>query len=496
MKNMPDTMTPKAIVVGAGIAGIATAIRLQHKGYSVIVMEANSYPGGKLTQFTQGKYRFDAGPSLFTMPQYVDDLFKLTGHEPKTFFQYSRKDESCRYFWNDGTRLVAHADPKKFAEETEKTLGVKAEIVLKKLKKSHLMYELAGRTFLEKPLNRWSTWLNKDVGKAMLKLHKLSLFSTMHQDNKNILKHPKLVQLFDRYATYNGSDPYRAPGVLNIIPHLEHGIGTYHPVKGMHQITESLVKLAEDIGVKFHFNEKVDEILVSDGIVNGVKSNLGTYQAALVVSNMDVTPTYRHLLKTQKAPERTLKQEGSSSALIFYWGIKKSFPELGLHNIFFSEDYQTEFKEIFEGKTPASDPTVYVNISSKDVKSDAPEGCENWFVMVNVPQHNGQNWDELIPLYRKIIVSKLNPLLTVNIDEIIENESVLTPIEIERKTSSKGGSLYGTSSNSRYAAFLRHTNESNQIRGLYFCGGSVHPGGGIPLCLLSAKIVSEICPKP
>lgn len=492
-----NTSHKKAIVIGAGIAGIATAIRLQIKGYAVEVYEANTYPGGKLIQFKQGAYRFDAGPSLFTMPHYVDDLFRLAGKNPQDYFQYKRKNESTRYFWDDGTQLTAHADPNLFAKETEKVLGVPAALVLKKLESSREMYELAGRTFLEKPLNRRRTWLQKDVAKAMLKLHKLSLFSSMHQANKRLLKNPKMVQLFDRYATYNGSDPYRAPGILNIIPHLEHGIGTFHPVKGMHQITESLVQLAEELGVKFHYNRKVNRIVVENGQATGIVVADRTIPAELVISNMDVTPTYRHLLQDQPAPENTLRQERSSSALIFYWGIRHSFPQLGLHNIFFSKDYKKEFEDIFNGIVPADDPTVYINITSKDVPADAPDGCENWFVMVNVPENKGQtNWQQLIPAYRDAIIRKLNPLLKLDIASLIENESTLSPLDIELKTSSLGGSLYGTSSNNRYAAFLRHTNDSSRIRNLYFCGGSVHPGGGIPLCLLSAKIVSELCPNP
>lgn len=489
-------MSRKAIVIGAGIAGLATSIRLAVKGFEVDVFETNAYPGGKLTYFQQGAYRFDAGPSLFTMPHYMDELFRLAGKDPQQYFKYHRKDESCRYFWNDGTRLIAYADSDKFADEAEAKLGVPKEVVLKKLERSKHMYELAGRTFLEKPLNRFKTWFTKDVARSMLNLHKLSLFSTMHQNNASLLKNIKLVQLFDRYATYNGSDPYRAPGVLNIIPHLEHGIGTYHPEKGMHEITESLVQLASDLGVRFHFNEKVEEIIIENRRAKGVRTPAGKYEAALVVSNMDITPTYRMLMPSEKAPERILRQERSSSALIFYWGIKKSFTELGLHNIFFSNDYRQEFHDIFTGKVPASDPTVYVNITSKDVPGDAPAGNENWFVMVNTPGHNGQDWKELIPKYREEIFRKLNPILGVDLLQVIENESTLSPPDIEIKTSSTGGSLYGASSNNRYAAFLRHANQSRRIKNLYFCGGSVHPGGGIPLCLLSAKIVSELCPNP
>jgi phytoene desaturase len=490
------TQTKVAIIVGAGIAGLAASVRLAHKGYEVIVFDANTYPGGKLMAFNQEGYRFDAGPSLFTMPKYVDELFELCGLNPRDHFNYIRIDESCRYFWNDGTRLTAWADQQKFAEEVESKLGVKATVVLRKLRKSKRMYELAGRVFLEKPLNRWSTWLTRDAAMAMLNLHQLGLFSTMHSDNQAMLNNPKLVQLFDRYATYNGSDPYRAPGVLNIIPHLEHGIGTYLPLEGMHQITEAIYDLARSMGVVFRFDEQVEEILIESDIIKGVRTSVKNYKSDLVVSNMDVTPTYRKLLPNVNTPERILSQERSSSALIFYWGINRLYDDLGLHNIFFSDDYNKEFLEIFKGITPSGDPTVYVNITSRDVRGDAPQGCENWFVMVNVPTYTNQDWKIQIPKYRETIINKLNTILITDLQKHIVNESTLSPPEIELRTSSLGGSLYGTSSNSKYAAFLRHANKSNRIRGLYFCGGSVHPGGGIPLCLLSAKIVSEICPNP
>ncbi|MGE4542111.1 MAG: 1-hydroxycarotenoid 3,4-desaturase CrtD [Bacteroidales bacterium] len=496
MSQPKPNKTKQAVIIGAGIAGIASAIRLSVKGYQVTVFEANDYAGGKLTAFEQDGYRFDAGPSLFTMPHYVDALFTLAGKNPRKYFNYIKKDTSCTYFWDDGTQLTAWADQDDFADEVQKKLGVPAVKVTKRLQKARRMYELAGQIFMEKPLNRFSTWWSKDVVKTLLHLSQLDLLKSMHKANADQLENPKLVQLFDRYATYNGSDPYRAPGILNMIPHLEHGVGTFLPEKGMHQITTSLVELAQDLGVSFRYNSRVKKIIIEGGKAAGVELDNETFKAEVVLSNMDITPSYRRLMPEVKAPETKLRQEKSSSALIFYWGIKKAFTQLGLHNIFFSSNYKQEFEEIFKGKVPAADPTVYVNITSKDVPGDAPEGCENWFVMVNVPTHNGQDWEVLIPQYKAIIIQKLNKILQADLANLIETEETLSPIEIERKTSSAGGSLYGTSSNSRYAAFLRHPNDHSNIDGLYFAGGSVHPGGGIPLCLLSARIVSEIIPQP
>jgi len=482
----------RVIVVGSGIAGLASAIRLACKGYDVQVFEKNSYPGGKLTAFVQDGYRFDAGPSLFTLPQQVDELFELAGENPRTYFNYQRLPVACHYFWDDGTFLPAPGNESDFAAEVEKVLHVPAERVLTYLNKSKFIYDTTAPVFLQRSLHIARNFLNLDTLKGIIRMPRLGIFSNLHHDNVKQLGDPKLVQLFDRYATYNGSDPYQAPGVLQSIPHLEFGQGAWFPDGGMHSITTSLVALAKRKGVQFVFEKVVDEIIVSRNQIRGVRCGNDTFDADLVVCNSDVVPAYRKLLASQQAPEKTLSQPRSSSALIFYWGIKQVFPQLNMHNIFFSNNYEEEFQLIFEGKQISSDPTIYINLTSNYLPSDAPDGCQNWFVMINVPGNTGQNWNQLIAQARKDILTKLSRRLGTDIESLIQCESILDPRSIEQKTSSFQGSLYGSSSNNRNAAFLRHANRSSKIRNLYFCGGSVHPGGGIPLCLQSARIVSDL----
>lgn len=477
-------------IIGAGIAGLATAVRLASKGHEVEVFEANAYPGGKLSELEQAGYRFDAGPSLFTMPMYVDELTELAQATSVPAFEYERLEVVCNYFWEDGTRLSAYGDPQKFAEEVEAKLGVPAERLQKALSRSLQKYDLVGHIFLEKPLHLAKTWLSKDVAKALGHIPKLDIFSSMHQANERQLQHPKLVQLFDRFATYNGSNPYKASGILNLIPHFEHHIGAYFPKKGMVSITNHLYELGKAKGVQYHFNTPVEQILVENRAVVGLKVDGQPRYFERVVSNMDVFFTYRQLLADQPQPERILRQEKSSSALIFYWGMKESFPELDLHNIFFSKDYQQEFAHIARGEV-YEDPTVYINITSKYKADDAPPGCENWFTMVNVPYDDGQDWDAWIPRIRANILQKLERILGKEVRSQIATEAILEPRTIQSKTRSHLGALYGTSSNSREAAFMRHPNFTKRLEHLYFCGGSVHPGGGIPLCLLSARIIDE-----
>ncbi len=480
-------------VIGAGVAGLAAAVRLAVAGHPVTVFEAGPSFGGKMHQFSlPGGYRFDAGPSLFTLPQLVDDIFRLAHRTPADYFRYERLDPITNYFFADGARLSAWADADRFAAEVQAKLGAPAAAVTRFLARSGRAYDATAGTFLHKSLHKIGTYLSPDVLGALAALPGLGLLGTMHQRHAKAFADPRLVQLFDRYATYNGSDPYQAPATLSMIPHLEHGIGAFYPAGGIHAIAASLHRLAGEFGVTFRFDEPVEEILVAGRHVTGLRTALDIYDFGLVVSNMDVVPTYRRLLPAQPAPERTLAQPRSSSALIFYWGIAREFPELDLHNIFFSADYRQEFRAIFEDKTVADDVTVYVNITAKKTPADAPAGHENWFVMVNVPHDEGQDWEELTRKTRRAVLARLRRALGADLEPLIRAEKTWTPPGIAADTSSFGGALYGSSSNNPLAAFLRHPNFSGRLDGLYFCGGSVHPGGGIPLCLLSAKIVAEL----
>ena len=485
------------IIIGSGIAGLASAVRLAIAGHVVTVYESNAYPGGKLTEINMGEFRFDAGPSLFTLPELVTDLFKLAGKNPSDYFEYEQIEKACNYFYEDGTSFTAYHNKQKFAEELTNKLGItNTKPLFKYLNKSAKKYALTAPLFIEKSLHKLSTFTSINTLKAISNLGTYQLTKTINDVNESAFKDPRLVQYFNRFATYNGSSPYKAPGMLTMIPHLEHNIGTFFPKGGMIAITNSIYKLALELGVKFLFNSYVKEIktegVKNQKVVKGIMVNGEFVPADIILSNVDIHPTYTKLLKNEPQPKRLLNQEKSSSALIFYWGINKAFPELDLHNILFSSDYKIEFKHIFSYKSIYYDPTIYINITSKYKTDDAPQGCENWFVMINVPANTTQNWDAHVAQARKQIISKINRILKTKIESYIVAEEILNPVTIESRTSSFGGSLYGNSSNNMYAAFLRHKNFSSSIKGLYFCGGSVHPGGGLPLCLNSAKITTEI----
>lgn len=475
-------------IAGAGIGGLTAAIRLAREGFDVHVFEQKEEAGGKLAEFTGGGFRFDAGPSLFTMPHYIKNLLS-----EDISFQYKKLNTLCHYFFADNTFFSCPADIEIFKDQAAEIFNEDKNSINEHLKHSKYLYEITATVFLEKSLHKRATYTSLTGLRGIVNLPFLGIHRSMHKANSNRFKNPNLIQLFNRYATYNGSNPWKAPSTLNVIPYLEMGMGAYFPKGGMISIARALQQQALLLGVKFYFKHNISSIIHRDNKITGLIANGMLHKADMVVSNLDVRLTYQLLNKS--LPSKIKKSEPSSSALIFYWGIKGTFPSLDLHNIFFSSNYKEEFDSLFERGSLCKDPTIYINISSKEEPTDAPEGCENWFVMINAPANTGQNWEEYRQKAKELILRKLTNMLGREIGPLIIFEEFLDPVRIESNTGSTFGSLYGSSSNNLMSAFFRQANFSADIRELYFCGGSVHPGGGIPLCVLGGNIASDIIIK-
>ena len=314
----------------------------------------------------------------------------------------------------------------------------------------------------------------------------------MNKANEQRFSDQKVIDIFNRYASYNGSNPYWAPATLNVIAHYEITLGTYFSEGGIYSIIDALTDLAKEVGVNICYSTPVQEIVRSGNRATAVRTQNGTESFDVIVSNVDVYNTYKQLLPDFKAPKRFLEQPRSSSVIVFYWGMNRQFQELGLHNMFLSDDAKTEYKHLFELNEPFDDPTIHMTISSKMNAKDAPEGCENWSALVSVPHDMGQDWDEWIRVSKRSVIAKLNRILKTDIEPHIIFEDVLDPRKVNDETNAAFGAVFGNASNSMFSAFLRHPNFSTKIENLFFCGGTAHPGPGIPLCLLSAKIASEL----
>jgi phytoene desaturase len=491
LKNSGSQRTYTAAVIGGGVAGMATAARLAAAGYKVTLFEANNYLGGKLSDEQWEGFRFDKGPSLFTMPELIDELFEACGKNAADYLRYDRLDLVTRYFYGDGTVVNAYAQPEKLAKELAQKVGEAESKVISYLNRAKMMYQTTAPVFLQRSLHDWRNLLRFSTFLKVLRIPWLGTHTTMHKFNKGWFKHERTVQLFDRFATYNGSDPYRAPATLNLISYIEHGLGAYYPQGGMIAIRNALAQLMTDMGVNVRLQTRIDKFFIFENKIKGVSIGDDKQVFDKVVSAVDITQVRQKLYPRHLRKKYQRNDELSTSAIIFHWAVKGNFPQLDLHNIFFSRHYHKEFDHLKKGKL-TNDPTVYVYVSSKINQADAPQGHENWFVMVNTPPNQGQDWDQYIAQTRSYAQQILSEALRTPVSDLVLHETITDPRSLEADTGSLGGAIYGPASNSKWSAFLRQANQHAKIKGLYFVGGSVHPGGGIPLCLLSARITTEL----
>ena len=484
-----------SIIVGAGLAGIATAVRLRKKGQRVLVLERNPSFGGKLSEWSFEGYRWDRGPSLFTLPKQVDELFELCGKNPRDFFNYHKMEECCHYYFSDGTDFLFVAN----AENRKKALldhfkKEDAQAAIDYIAESKETYEKIGDFFVDHQKYGVKNILDKELLKRYPSLMSPKLLRSLNTYNQKSFKDPNLVQLFNRYATYNGSNPFEMSGLYSMIPHLEMNDGTYFPTEGMRSIVSSVYDLAVEEGVDFLFEQSSIEAKQLADQSFELESNGQLFKARNLVSAIDCVPFYKHVLKDQKLATKYESQERSTSALVYYWAVEKIIPELKLHNVFFSTGYQAEFEKIFKQKDIIDSPTVYVHISSVINPSDAPENGQNWFVMINSPAGKVVSDQERADL-KDYIIAMIEKRLGVDIKPYIRHEKYWDPQRIDEATGGYLGSLYGAASNGKMAALTRHGNSSKKYKNLFFCGGTVHPGGGIPLVLKSAKIVAQLIEK-
>jgi len=474
------------IVIGAGIGGLATACRLAKEGHSVTVIEKNETVGGKVNTIETGGYKFDTGASLVTLPKIISDLFEFCGAKVEDYIELQRLDVICRYRWSDGTVIDTFSDVEKTSSEISKINPDDGRAFVNYLEDSKKKFEIAERTFLDKSLNELSSLLRPSNIPDLLRM---SSFRKLSSLNEVSFKSEKIRQLFDRFATYNGSSPYEIPATFSLIPWTEFGHGAWYVKGGIHQIPKAIARLAESLGVRIFTGTEVRSLIVREGAVTGIKATDESFRADAVVSNADAVDTHRRLLESSLYSDR----EPSCSGFVLLLGTRKKFDSLAHHNIFFSDDYRREFKDIFEDKRPAEDPTIYVCATSRTDVTQAPEGRENLFVLVNAPYTNDRtDWKMEAREYRNMIIKRLETAGLDDLTRAIEVERIITPSDFESKYNANRGSIYGLSSNGMMAAFKRVPNRSKDFANLYFVGGASHPGGGIPLVLLSAKMTAEL----
>ena len=474
-------MPQKILVIGAGLGGLAAAIRLARAGHAVEVWEKNAEAGGKLKEIREAGFRWDTGPSLLTMPEVLRDLFAAAGERLEDHLDIIRLDSACRYFWTDGTVIDENAG---FWARPE---------VARFLDYARGIYELSGEAYLNHPPSElWRAFTPGNLGK-LRHLPKVATTRTLADEVTRRITDPHLRQIFLRFATYNGSSPYATPATFNIIPYVEATFGPWYVRGGMMKIARELTALAERNGVSFRFNTTASAWNGSAATAQDGTTSL----ADRLICNADVL-TARTSFLAPITPAKTRRdlfdQPLSTSGFILFLGIRGRDPRLTHHNIFFSDDYPREFAEIHAQKIVPSEPTIYISISARTDADHAPEGHDNWFVLINTPARDpNQPWtpDENRS-YRDLVLRRLEKFGIEDLPARIVSEKLFTPTDFATRDLAHHGALYGWASHSIRTSLLRPPLRAPGHGNVFFVGGTTHPGGGIPLVLLSGKMVAAM----
>jgi phytoene desaturase len=480
------------LIIGAGIGGLSAAIHLAAEGYHVIVLEKNQEVGGKMAIHTQDGYTWDTGPSVITMKPVLASLFERAGRRIEDYIDLQPVDPITRYLYPDGTTLDATPDLTKMARQIAAIEPKDVEGYLRFLAHAAALHRITSPVFIHGEPPTLGDFLRVPLRDIV----KVDAWRSMDRAIRHWVHSPYLRHLLRRYATYVGASPYRAPAVLNVIAHNELTQGIWYPHGGVYTVARAYQRLATDMGVQIRTGCPVDGILTSGRRVTGVRTDAGeVLNGQAVVSNVDVTTTYHDLLPTptgQKAVRRLTRFEHSLSAFVLLLGLSGTTPGLRQHNVLFPSNYRQEFTDIFGAQRPPQSPTVYVTISAKADPDHAPENGENWFVLVNVPALTPSfEWKTEAPRFRDRVLDRIEAM-GYDVRHRIQTEAILTPEDIQARTGAWRGSLYGLSSNQPLNALRRPHPRSPYVRGLYFTGGTTHPGGGVPMVTLSGKVTATI----
>lgn len=487
---MPENVT----VIGGGLAGMASAIRLAGEDYNVTIIEKGERLGGKLNQRTGKGYIFDTGPSILTLPWVLEELFEAVGKDVHDYLDIQRIEPGWRTFFEDGTTIDLTSDLPKMLEELKKVSEDDASRFFEYLDYCHKMYDLSMKSFYRDSISGVS---DLRANHSLKEMWAMDPFHSLNQTTERFFKDKHLQQMFNFLIMYIGSSPYDAPAMLSQMTHVQLGVGVFYVQGGMYKIAEAMESVLEELGVEIRLETEVEKVVTKKKQVKEVHLAGGDVLTPdLVVSNLEVIPFYEHLLESKKLRKKALadrkKFEPTVSGLVLLLGVDSNYDKLGHHNFFFSEDQEKEFQQVFKEKKPADDPTVYVGISSKSDSSQAPPGKENMFVLTHVPAlQKGEDWNKNFSGYRDVVLSKLERMGMTGLRDRIEYEYTFTPNDIESLYGSNGGSIYGVVTDRKLNGGFKMDTKSSVVDNLYFVGGATHPGGGVPMVTLSGHMAAN-----
>ena len=482
-----------AIVIGAGIGGIATAARLAKNGYEVTVLEKEATPGGRANQIVRDGHRFDIGPTLFLMPEVWEETFASLGEKMSDHLDLRRIDPTYKVHFDDGLQLELTSDIGKMQEQLEKVEKTAFTGFLNYIAEGSKHYKVSVEKFVGR--NFYSIF-------EYLSLRNLPLIFSLKALQKHFtnvgkyFKDERLKAAFTFQNMYLGLSPYDAPATYSLLQYTELAEGVWYPMGGMYAGIQALVKVAEKLGVNFIYNSPVKQIETNGKKILGVVLEDGTTMTAdTFVGNADLPYIYKELLPDVKEAKKLENKLYTCSTIMFYWGVDKEYSQIAHHNVFLGGDYKASFERIFEDHTLPEVPSFYVHAPKRTDQAAAPEGQDTLYVLMPVGHldaRSEQDWDALVNRARETVFNRLSKEMGVDdLKEHIKFEIVYQPKVWKERFNLEKGSAFGLSHNFMQVGYLRPQNRHKKYKNLYFAGASTHPGTGLPIVLLSARLTTE-----
>jgi phytoene desaturase len=481
------------LIIGAGIGGIATAAFLARKGFDVKVFEKNPFPGGRCGQIKRDGHRFDLGATILLMPSIYKSVFDSLGLKFEECFDLKPLPSVYKIHFGNGDHLTFCQENSLMQDQLETIENNSYSKFQKYIYTGYRFFQDALRNLLSRNFYHFSEFATL---KNFLLLIRLKTYLNHYSYVRRFFKHPDLRKAFTFQNIYVGQSPFNAPALFSMLPAAELTEGTFFPVGGMFRIVEKLVKTGQDYGVQYYYNNSVVKIDIQERRAKSILLSDGTsISADIIIVNADLPYAYRKLLPDPKISSRIDAMKYACSAIVFHWGLDKVFPGFEHHSVFLSGEYRENLNMIFNEKSISDKPSFYIHAPSRTDPSSAPPDGDTLSVIVpvgHIDEKYDQDWDKIKSIARFAVINRLIEEGFKDIEKHIKFEICYPPRAWENIYNVSRGSVFGSlSHNVMQMGYFRPHNRHDLYRNLFFVGGSTHPGNGVPLVLLSAKLTSE-----
>ncbi|MDA9472173.1 phytoene desaturase family protein [Enterococcus sp. 5H] len=486
----------KVIVIGAGAAGLAAAVRLQNSGYDVHLYEKNPQVGGKMYQIKEQGFTFDVGPTIVMMPEIYREVFEVCGRDPENYIPMKKVDPMLTLNFPNEEPLNFSSDLVSLTNTLEGISEDDMQGYLEYLASIYKRYQIAKKAFIMRSFRSFWDFYNP---KSLIAGFKLHTFNDAYSSISKFVKDERLRKSLAFQTLYIGVSPYNGPSLYTIIPMIELIYGIWYIEGGMYSLATGMARLFEELGGTIHLNTSVKEIVLENKQAKGITTETGLVESDYVVCNADFPYAMKNLLPNEKdrgkySNKKIDKMDYSCSCFILYLGLDKKYPVKSLHTIRFAADFEKNINDIFEDHRLPEDPSFYIYVPSSIDQSLAPDGQEGVYILVPVPElSQGVTWDETTTQeFRKNVLSLVKKeTIFSDIEEHIIYEKCYTPKNFEQNFNAYNGATFGLKPTLKQSNYYRPHNKFDYADNLYFCGSSTHPGAGVPIVLTSAKLAVE-----